>query len=409
MARINDDAPIVVLDVDGVLHPLRPSGHPLHASIDDLTRRADADLELDPDDESAIGGVVAGEFNEGCMAALARIVDASGAKIVLSSTWRQTAPQRRAVDAQLLRHGLPSVCGCTPILPLIGGGRSAEILAWAEQRPSSQRSWVAIDDTQLDGLPEGRFFKTDPATGLTAADVGKVLESLRGQTRGGSSLPDDLFCSGCSDTTRKMIHDAWLAAAELLTVTLIKGKALGVVAARDIAPGELLLQERPLLKLTPDGEGRYDGTYSGEREATRSLLASLSAAKPGAGDLGGVIETNGIIVNHGQVDAFTVVQLMISRCNHSCAPNAAFSWDEELQLGRLVAKGPIRATTEVTINYGAFGSRARRQRMLFRRFNFTCSCELCSLRGEALEQSDAHEEEMRMQRFVSLSEGDAEP
>ena len=46
----------------------------------------------------------------------------------------------------------------------------------------------------------------------------------------------------------------------------------------------------------------------------RGLLSTLSAAKPGAGNLGGVIETNGIVVDHGQPDAFTVVLLRVSRC-----------------------------------------------------------------------------------------------
>ena len=214
---------------------------------------------------------------------------------------------------------------------------------------------------------------------LATPSIPQTLNAQMTESVGSEALPEQLF-SACDDTERAFINDAWLS-AQWVTVALIDGKQIGVLAAaRNLAAGECLLQEEPLLKLTPDGAGRYDGTYAfGDRERARGLLRTLSAAKSGAGDLGGVIETNGIVVNHGQTSAFTVVQLMISRCNHSCAPNAAFSWDDELMVGRLITKHPIPAGTEVTINYGAKGNREMRQQFLFDRFNFECACPLCDL------------------------------
>ena len=223
------------------------------------------------------------------------------------------------------------------------------------------------------------------------------------------SLPSELFLPAASgrDEENGLIRDAWLAVAGVVTVAMVDSKALGVLATRNLAQGECLLREWPLLRLTPDGAGRFDGAYHGERERARALLSSLSAAKPGAGDLGSVIETNGIVVNAGTKEAFTVVNLMISRCNHSCSPNAAFGWDVELQEARLSTKRPIRAGDEVTINYlGARGSRARRQRLLLKRFNFVCKCELCSLSGEALERSDAQEEEQYLRDTVASGSED---
>ena len=85
----------------------------------------------------------------------------------------------------------------------------------------------------------------------------------------------------------------------------------------------------------------------------------------------------------------------LRRCNHSCLPNAAFAWDGHRQVGRLSAIKAIAAGVEVTFNYGARGSRARRRRRLQQRFNFECACELCSLSGDALRRSDA-EEELRL-------------
>jgi hypothetical protein len=169
--------PVILLDIDGVVHPLAPSGHPLHASMDDLSARCDADLEMD--EEEGVGGVVEGEFTAECMHALQECCQATGCEIVLSSTWRETQPQRRAVDGQLRKANLPASSGCTPRLPLVGGGRAHEILAWAEANPS--RCWVAIDDMALDELPEAHFVKTDPAVGLTSADAELVVEKLRQQ------------------------------------------------------------------------------------------------------------------------------------------------------------------------------------------------------------------------------------
>ena len=209
------------------------------------------------------------------------------------------------------------------------------------------------------------------------------------------------------DEVAEIVSAAWRSVSGTVAVVQDPGKDLGVVTTRDVATGECLLKERPLLLLTPDGAGRFDGTFSGETERTKLLLATLSAAKPGAGELGSVIETNGIVIRLGTAAAFTAVHHLISRCNHSCAPNAAFSWDAEASVGRLHAARPIPAGAAVVFNYGARGSRARRQRRLQQRFNFVCGCELCSLSGAALEASDA-EEEARLWGRVTLSDDDDE-
>ena len=206
-------------------------------------------------------------------------------------------------------------------------------------------------------------------------------------------LPEELFGTSAGDEVATAVRQAWQAVAGTVTAMRAEGKAIGVVASRDIDAGECVLQERPLLTLTPDGAGRYDGRYNGrEPEQAKALLATLSAARPGAGTLGSVIETNGIVVGHGTPDAFTAIHLLISRCNHSCRPNAAFSWDAASGVGRLLATRPIASGAAVEFNYGASGSRARRQRRLLQRFHFECGCELCALSGAAREASDAHEE-----------------
>jgi len=169
--------PVIFLDVDGVCHPLRPSGHALHASMEALTARAEAEWDLA---DGATASTVQGEFTDDCMAALAKCVHSSNARIVLSSTWRETAPQRRAVEAQCRAHRvgnvLPVVSSITPSKPGFEGGRVAEILHWVEEHQPMH--WLAIDDADLSKLPPGHFVHTDPGAGLTLDDAARVVDLL---------------------------------------------------------------------------------------------------------------------------------------------------------------------------------------------------------------------------------------
>ena len=125
------------------------------------------------------------------MAELARALAATGAQIVLSTTWRETPPQRRAVDRKLQEFGMPASVEATPRLSVLRGGRAAEILQWAAAQPAGTR-WVALDDVDLgskpvpgsgrsvvDGtlLPEN-FVHVDARTGLTAADSDRLIALL---------------------------------------------------------------------------------------------------------------------------------------------------------------------------------------------------------------------------------------
>ena len=179
-------SPFILLDVDGVLHPLRPSGHPLLASMDDIVQRGEREAFV-ADDPHHTGEVIRGEFEPGCMNALHHLVQGCGAHIVLSSTWRETLPQRRAVDQQLQRFGMPCALGFTPQIPRYeGGGRGAEILAWVTEQEGISGSccWIAIDDLELEQqLPPSHFLRTDPAVGLTTEDAERAAEMLRQQQR----------------------------------------------------------------------------------------------------------------------------------------------------------------------------------------------------------------------------------
>lgn len=73
--------PVVFLDVDGVLHPL-------------IVHMRDGKLNADHC------------FKRSCMLLLKRIVEESGAELVLSSSWRQFDGAREKLSKALSEHGM---------------------------------------------------------------------------------------------------------------------------------------------------------------------------------------------------------------------------------------------------------------------------------------------------------------
>ena len=138
------------------------------------------------------------------------------------------------------------------------------------------------------------------------------------------------------------------AATDAFTVLPLEGKGLGAVANRDISIGEVLIREQPLLRLTPDGNGRYNGKYYQDRDEARAGLLSLAQDVGGArGDTADamtkVIETNGIVLDGG---ASSVTFLTVSRLNHDCDPNCRLYWDEGREEGSIGAIKSIAAGDE---------------------------------------------------------------
>ena len=208
-------------------------------------------------------------------------------------------------------------------------------------------------------------------------------------------------------------------------VAPISGKGLGVLAARDVRPGETLLDEAPLARLP----FRYDCTQLRQciaalsREA-RARFFELSHAVPRYGKLKevyGVWQTNALPLGSGveetprperpgsAADDTTsravgrergVASLAsdeggifptIARVNHSCVPNARYEWDEGGGRMRLVAMDHVCEGGEITITYGADVSidprvsvaspvpltREERRQRLWDKFGFVCTCAGC--------------------------------
>ena len=111
--------------------------------------------------------------DKGLLARFRRLIDRTGAKLVLSSTWRYDP----AGVFSAKHWGIPFM-DLTPDLPK--RPRRDEILAWLKKHPTVTR-FVVIDDEddELDDLP---LFQPSPETGLTPEIVRGVARYFNGKT-----------------------------------------------------------------------------------------------------------------------------------------------------------------------------------------------------------------------------------
>ncbi|RDX42811.1 SET domain-containing protein [Lentinus brumalis] len=183
----------------------------------------------------------------------------------------------------------------------------------------------------------------------------------------------------------------------------IEGAGLGMVATVDIAAGEVIVRERPLL-LAP----RAFSAPKGREHATNIIVNAAQSLHPENKRLfyalknvkgntvpsaeEGLVNTNAFGCGpfpayHGRYGG---VARDASRANHSCSPNAAQSFDGATLTQSLRAYRAIRAGEEITVAYVGMSMPAEaRQEELLRRYFFTCVCKSCRLTGAARDKSDS--------------------
>lgn len=111
---------------------------------------------------------------------LKELVDATGAKIVLSSSWRigfnaMRQPERNLL-AKLESRGL-EVYDFTPIMT---GTRGDEIREWLTTHPVD--SFVILDDeADMEEFRETNLVQTDMNVGLQESDIPKAIKILGGE------------------------------------------------------------------------------------------------------------------------------------------------------------------------------------------------------------------------------------
>ncbi len=108
-------------------------------------------------------------FDPQCIKMLRRVIDKTGARIVLSSSWRDLGIDR--LSKVWSDNNLPGeLAGTTPEWILM---KKDAILEWIDIHPDEK--YVIIDDADLRLKNQVR---TNPITGLTAADAELAIQIL---------------------------------------------------------------------------------------------------------------------------------------------------------------------------------------------------------------------------------------
>ena len=107
----------------------------------------------------------------------------------------------------------------------------------------------------------------------------------------------------------------------------------------------------------------------------------------------GIFQTNSIPIREYDKlkgkDLGAAVYKYASRINHSCKPNVVWSFVQAKKVKEVRATKPILAGEEVTACYiDPLNMAEDRQKLLSSKYNFTCSCEICSLPTEKLKEND---------------------
>lgn len=169
----------------------------------------------------------------------------------------------------------------------------------------------------------------------------------------------------------------------------IEGKGLGIVATRDLKCGDMIIEEVPLLQYDKDHEMLMEilTRSSSIPEFVKPQWARLSEKQReqvmelhdqcSEKTLSGIMRTNALA--RGVEGTGSLICPVISRFNHSCAPNCQHAWDEAAGLERVFACRDIEVGEELCICYiDIVKPRDERQRELSVRYGFTCACTACS-------------------------------
>jgi len=187
--------------------------------------------------------------------------------------------------------------------------------------------------------------------------------------------------------------------------TLLPGKGCGVVAVRDISPGELIIAETPLLLLPwwvrhsffPGREKKIylERCVKDFNSDQRKQFFQLHDSKVGENEektIDGIWRTNNFALGPSSPKCDNGLFLRISRFNHSCVPYAEFVWNEDRKVQEIRAVRHIPRGAEITISYFtkllAVKSQRERRTAMLEQYGFECDCQACTLTGEERKENN---------------------
>ena len=208
----------------------------------------------------------------------------------------------------------------------------------------------------------------------------------------------------------------------------IPGKGQGLVATAHLPVGTIVFQESPLITAEEiDGPFHHvvkDIVSKFRRLTEEQKNQVLSLHDPGPTSLQGknlpnaclpftfadeteekvvrIFAANSMGLSHreGFLNKSALYKI-ISRINHSCAPNVVWSWfqgDKSKVAKQVRVIREIKEGEEILLRYRgdlSFWSKDERQKQLKDADNFICICEVCSLSGEELIENEKARKKIR--------------
>ncbi len=113
------------------------------------------------------------KFDQVAVKLMARLVQETGAHVVLSSTWRIGMDQDRATElGDFLGYVISSAT------PGGGGERGTQIKQWLDEHPGVEKFVIVDDDSDMLAEQLPHFVKVDPRVGLTYQNYKDAKELL---------------------------------------------------------------------------------------------------------------------------------------------------------------------------------------------------------------------------------------
>lgn len=160
---------VIFLDVDGVLN-----SELIAREWELKTRKGGWGGFFAPDDVITVADT---KWGDELVKRVRRIVDETGASIVMSSTWRLHFDVPKFKEMFKLYGWDAPVIDTTPRL---SGGRGLEVNKWLNTNPVD--AYVIIDDVdQFMATQKPYYVQTDIMTGITEDDVEKAIKILNNE------------------------------------------------------------------------------------------------------------------------------------------------------------------------------------------------------------------------------------
>jgi hypothetical protein len=176
-------------------------------------------------------------------------------------------------------------------------------------------------------------------------------------------------------------------------IKLVSGKGQGVFAWRDIPRGTRIISEKPLFSIP-----QTDGCSPSDIQAPFEKLSSQDKSSffdlhdanvPNCSRVVSIFRTNCMDQGDG-----AGIFLVISRINHSCLPNAHFSFNENTNEQTIHAIKDIKGGEEILISYSKSFHTATERHEQLEQYAFQCTCEACEPKTSFWRNSDRRRRRM---------------